>query len=95
MEDQISILCGSQQPVGNLKLPRAYKEEIWKSNVSTVWKEKAYNLVRNLQTDVHFKCEKEKHCFPAPAGETRSTGATLTSILFFACELVLSERVEI
>lgn len=61
VEDQIFVLCSYQQLTGNLKLPRASEEETWKRKVRTVWKEKAYNLVCNLQTDVHFKYEKERN----------------------------------
>lgn len=60
-ENQVFVLCSSQQLIGNLKLPRAYREETWKRKVRTVWKEKAYNLVCNIQTDGHFKCEKERN----------------------------------
>jgi len=34
MEDQTFVLCSSQQLTGDLKLPRAYKEETWKSKDS-------------------------------------------------------------
>lgn len=59
----IGFLCCAalSSLTGNLKFPRAYEEETWKRRARTVWRGKAYRQMCGLQTDVHFKCEKERN----------------------------------
>lgn len=78
VENQIFVLCSSQQLIGNLKLPRAYRRRHGRGRLGQSGRKKHIIWCVTYRQMGISSVKKREILFPAPAGETCSTGATLT-----------------